>query len=184
MDRVARLGNRYGSDASVPRECRGPKRAFHERPPQISAFARGSGAPSYPSPGSAEGGTPFARGAWGEPPQNTLLSFSGWGDPACPVREACFHDGSILPTPTAAPAHVGLMPRKNHELHQRFGKVIRARRKAAGMSQTELALSAGISGSFVSQIERGLRGPTLNTIAGLAEALDVKVSDLLEEIGE
>ena len=52
------------------------------------------------------------------------------------------------------------------------------------MSQMELARSAGGSSSFVSQIERGLRGPTLNTIAGFAEALGVKVSDLLEEVGE
>ena len=52
------------------------------------------------------------------------------------------------------------------------------------MSQRELALGAGVSSSFVSQLERGLRGPTLNTIAGLAEALGVKVSDLLEEVGE
>ena len=76
------------------------------------------------------------------------------------------------------------MPRKRHETNQRFGMVIRARRKAAGMSQMELACSAGVSSSFVSQIENGLRGPTLNTIAGLAEALGVKISDLLEEIGE
>lgn len=76
------------------------------------------------------------------------------------------------------------MPRKNHELHQRFGQVIRTRRKAAGMSQEELATGAGVSSSFVSQIENGLRGPTLNTIVGLAEALGVQVSDLVEEAGE
>ena len=76
------------------------------------------------------------------------------------------------------------MPRKRHETNQRFGTVIRARRNAAGMSQRELALGAGVSSSFVSQIENGLRGPTLNTIAGFAEALGVKISDLLEDAGE
>ena len=73
------------------------------------------------------------------------------------------------------------MPCKSHEVHQRFGVVIRARREAAGMSQATLAYNAGLSDSFVSQLERGLRGPTLNTIVGLAQALDAKISDLLGE---
>ena len=51
------------------------------------------------------------------------------------------------------------------------------------MSQATLDCSEGLSDSFVSQIENGLRGPSLNTIVGLAQALDVKISDLLEEAG-
>ena len=74
------------------------------------------------------------------------------------------------------------MPRESHEIYRRFGIVLRARRKAAGMSQTELAARAGLSSSFVSRLENGLRGPTVETIVELANALETSASDLMREV--
>ena len=74
------------------------------------------------------------------------------------------------------------MPRESHEIYRRFGMVLRARRKAAGMSQTELAVRAGLSSSFVSRMENGLRGPTVETVVELANALGMSASDLMREV--
>jgi transcriptional regulator with XRE-family HTH domain len=52
-------------------------------------------------------------------------------------------------------------------------------REAAGMSQQELAVAAGLSVSIVSQIERGSRSdPRVSTVLALAKALGVGVEQL------
>ena len=48
------------------------------------------------------------------------------------------------------------------------------------MSQSDLALAARLSVSYVSMLERGLRSPPLETLARLSEALIVKPHKLLE----
>jgi transcriptional regulator with XRE-family HTH domain len=53
-------------------------------------------------------------------------------------------------------------------------------RENAGMSQQSLAVSAGLSVSLVSQIERGSRAdPRMSTIAALATALGVSLDELV-----
>jgi transcriptional regulator with XRE-family HTH domain len=51
-------------------------------------------------------------------------------------------------------------------------------RKKSRLSLAELAEKAGISGSFLSNIERGARKPTLYTLERLANALGVGVTAL------
>jgi transcriptional regulator with XRE-family HTH domain len=51
-----------------------------------------------------------------------------------------------------------------------------------GITQERLALDAGVDRSFVSQIERGVRQPSLTTIWKLATALDVAPSLLLQQV--
>ncbi len=60
-----------------------------------------------------------------------------------------------------------------------FGKVLREQRTAKGISQETLALSADVDRTFVSQMERGIRQPTLTTLWKLARALDVQPSTLI-----
>jgi len=53
-------------------------------------------------------------------------------------------------------------------------------RETTGMSQQSLAVSAGLSVSLVSQIERGSRvNPRISTIAALATALGVSLDELV-----
>ena len=53
-------------------------------------------------------------------------------------------------------------------------------RETAGMSQQSLAVSAGLSVSLVSQIERGSRvDPRVSTITALATALGVSLDELI-----
>jgi transcriptional regulator with XRE-family HTH domain len=54
-----------------------------------------------------------------------------------------------------------------------FGQVLRAQREKCDLSQEALALKANVDRTFVSQIERGIRQPTLNTLFKLAGALDL-----------
>lgn len=60
-----------------------------------------------------------------------------------------------------------------------FGEALREQRNAIGLSQEGLALRAAVDRTFVSQIERGVRQPTITTLWKLAEALQVSPSRLI-----
>lgn len=63
-----------------------------------------------------------------------------------------------------------------------IGKKVERFRKAKGLSSKELARIADITPSMLSQIERGLANPSIQTLKVLAKALDVPTfSFLLEE---
>jgi transcriptional regulator with XRE-family HTH domain len=63
-----------------------------------------------------------------------------------------------------------------------IGKKVEKYRKAKGLSNRELATIAEITPSMLSQIERGLANPSIQTLKVLAKALDVPTfSFLLEE---
>ena len=63
--------------------------------------------------------------------------------------------------------------------HAAFGQVLRKMWQAAGWSQEQLGLEAGIQRNFVSLIETGQNQPTITTIFKLARALGVKPSKIL-----
>ncbi len=64
-------------------------------------------------------------------------------------------------------------------VQQAFGEALRMQRNAVGLSQEGLALRAAVDRTFVSQIERGIRQPTITTLWKLAEALQVTPSSLV-----
>jgi transcriptional regulator with XRE-family HTH domain len=59
---------------------------------------------------------------------------------------------------------------------------VRARRKAVGLSQEELAHEAGVDRTYVSQVERRQRNLTISVLARLAVALNVAPAELLKPI--
>ncbi|MEK4339107.1 helix-turn-helix domain-containing protein [Brevibacillus sp. FSL L8-0710] len=63
-----------------------------------------------------------------------------------------------------------------------FGEMLRKHRKERKLSQEDLALNAEIDRSFLSEIERGIRKPTINTVFALCNALHIKPSDLIKEV--
>lgn len=63
---------------------------------------------------------------------------------------------------------------------QLLGANVRRYRKLAGMSQEELALDSGLKRSYVSDLERGTRNPSVRALGRLASALSVEPSRLLE----
>ncbi len=62
-----------------------------------------------------------------------------------------------------------------------LGERVNALRVARGISQEDFAGRVGLDRTYVSGIERGLRNPTLLVLLRLAQALEVPVTELLEE---
>jgi transcriptional regulator with XRE-family HTH domain len=71
---------------------------------------------------------------------------------------------------------------KEEECRILFGKHIAQLRKDKGLSQDKLAWHGEMSRSFIGEVERGLRNPTLSNICKLADALGVKKADLFDLI--
>lgn len=62
---------------------------------------------------------------------------------------------------------------------QLLGVNVRRYRKLKGMSQERLALDAGMERSYVSDLERGQRNPSVRALGRLAGALGIEPSSLL-----
>jgi transcriptional regulator with XRE-family HTH domain len=63
-----------------------------------------------------------------------------------------------------------------------IGERIRAVRKAAGLSQEEVARRGGVSLNIVNRLERGVvQDPHYSTLVGVAKGLDVRVDELTGE---
>lgn len=63
---------------------------------------------------------------------------------------------------------------------QLLGKNVRKLRKLKGMTQEQLALEADMERSYVSDLERGTRNPSVRALGRLAEALSIKPDELLK----
>ena len=66
-------------------------------------------------------------------------------------------------------------------LEQVFGTNVRRLRKDRGLTQEALAHEVEIDVSYLGQIERGERNPTLSVVERFAAALRVSAVDLLVE---
>ena len=64
------------------------------------------------------------------------------------------------------------------EIGEAFGKAVKIRRIEIGISQEELAHQAEFARSFLSAIELGQKGASIQSVWRLAQALDCKPSDL------
>ena len=62
--------------------------------------------------------------------------------------------------------------------------VILNRRRALGLSQTDLADTAGLHRTYISDIERGRRNLTLKTLVKLSSALAMSASDFMRLVEE
>lgn len=63
-----------------------------------------------------------------------------------------------------------------------FGREIARLRKRLGASQEELAFRAEVHRTYISQLERGLKSPTLNVILRLSRALKASPSRLVAAV--
>jgi|SRR5713226_4400066 len=69
------------------------------------------------------------------------------------------------------------------DLKRLLGATIRSERSALGISQEELAYRAGLHRTYISDVERGARNPSIGSIEKLASALEISVSMLFEQAG-
>lgn len=70
------------------------------------------------------------------------------------------------------------MKKKSISLQKEFGAQVRRLRTEQGLSQEELAFSAGLDRTYVSGIERGTRNVSLNNIGKIAKALKISLKVL------
>ena len=68
------------------------------------------------------------------------------------------------------------------EVNIAISQVIAQLRRDAKISQEELAHRAGIHRTYVSQIERGLKSPTLQILIQIANALDTSASQIIKDV--
>ena len=64
-----------------------------------------------------------------------------------------------------------------------LGEFIREQREAAQISLRGLAAKAGVSNPYLSQVERGLRRPSADILAQIAQGLSISVETLLIKAG-
>ena len=62
-----------------------------------------------------------------------------------------------------------------------FAKALRHYRNLAALSQESLANAASLDRTYISQLERGHKSPTINTLAKLADCLGTTVQHLPRE---
>jgi len=62
----------------------------------------------------------------------------------------------------------------------KFGKRVRKARKAQDMSQEELAHEANSNRTYISDVERGTRNPSIEVVERIAKALGVTMGSLLD----
>ena len=65
------------------------------------------------------------------------------------------------------------------DIRAKFGRQLRKLREEKDLTQEELADKAGMHFTYIGQIERGLRNPSLVNLHKLAKALKVSAGQLL-----
>jgi transcriptional regulator with XRE-family HTH domain len=77
--------------------------------------------------------------------------------------------------------HAAVPTKLSNPLLRSVGARIRKARRAAGISQEDLAGEAGLDRSFVSGLERGEHNVSLLVLARLARVLNVRVGRLVDD---
>lgn len=65
-------------------------------------------------------------------------------------------------------------------LKKQFGRRLRQLRRYKDFTQEQLAQAIGVSADQISNIERGINGPSFETLEKLAATLEVSVRDLFD----
>jgi len=55
----------------------------------------------------------------------------------------------------------------------KIGKIIKSTRKKEGIQQKQLAADCGITPSYLSQIENGLKEPNISTLEAISKSLNI-----------
>ncbi len=74
------------------------------------------------------------------------------------------------------------MDKLSHQLAATTSKVVKERRLSLTLSQDALSKRTGLARSYISDVERGSRHPTLHNLTLIADALDWNPSELIKEI--
>jgi transcriptional regulator with XRE-family HTH domain len=70
------------------------------------------------------------------------------------------------------------------KLREAVGTALRRRRQAQGRTLREVAAAAGVSLTYLSEVERGRKEASSEVLEAVCAALDVVLADLLFEVAE
>jgi len=68
------------------------------------------------------------------------------------------------------------------ELLTTIGSRLRGSRESLGLSQEEVAARAKLNTSYLSQIERGMKAPSLDVLARLVTAVNLTFAELFDDL--
>ena len=79
------------------------------------------------------------------------------------------------------------MPRRRRDaepIAKLFGHAVRARREKQGLTLEQLGdkMEPTTDGKYLGEVERGFHSPTLTTAKRIADALGVRLAELVEDI--
>ncbi|TCL36248.1 helix-turn-helix protein [Anaerospora hongkongensis] len=63
-----------------------------------------------------------------------------------------------------------------------FGQVLKKLRTEKGLSQEEFAANVGLHRTYISQLERGLKSPSLGVMAKISSELGITLVQLMIEL--
>jgi transcriptional regulator with XRE-family HTH domain len=63
-----------------------------------------------------------------------------------------------------------------------MGEELRKVRERAGMTQEQLSFRAGLSRPYISQLERNLKSPTVDTLFRICDALEVSPVNIIRRV--
>lgn len=69
-------------------------------------------------------------------------------------------------------------------IEKQLGMRIRFLRKQKNLSIEDLSLEAGVNRNYLSDLERGVRNPSLKVLSRIAKALKISISELTKAIEE
>jgi transcriptional regulator with XRE-family HTH domain len=65
-------------------------------------------------------------------------------------------------------------------MNKAVGKVIKRLREERGLSQEQLGFETKLHRTYISQLERGLKSPTLNTLATITKVLNISMTEFMK----
>ncbi len=71
---------------------------------------------------------------------------------------------------------------KDVGLERLFGRILQELRTKRGLSQEELGFESDYHRTYISQLERGQKNPSLKAIFRLAEALGIRPSEMIRRV--
>ncbi len=71
---------------------------------------------------------------------------------------------------------------KDVGLERLFGRMLQELRTERGLSQEKLGFESDYHRTYISQLERGQKNPSLKAIFRLAEALGIRPSEMIQRI--
>jgi len=67
-------------------------------------------------------------------------------------------------------------------IDKKFGRILKKLRTEKGVSQEEFALSIELHRTYISQLERGLKSPSLRTIEKICAELNVTLVEFMQHL--